>query len=80
MGRFGFSEHSKCVARVRGPVMDRFVYRETRRSGSDRAIVAKRLKAALAGRGAEGEPGQDLAKPVDADPDIVCLRHRLAIL
>jgi hypothetical protein len=49
--------------------MDGLVYRETRGGGSDRAIVAKRLKAALAGREyAEGEPGQNLAKSIDADP------------
>ena len=59
--------------------MDGLVDRETHGGGSDRAIVAKRLKAALTGRNAEREPGQNLAEPIDADPDVVCLWHCLAI-
>jgi hypothetical protein len=43
--RVSLRERAKSVAGMRGPIMDGLVYRETRGGGSDRTIVAKRLKA-----------------------------------
>jgi hypothetical protein len=40
MGRLGLSEHSKCVARVRAPIVARFVARYSRRCLADRVISA----------------------------------------
>jgi hypothetical protein len=61
--------------------MDGLVYRETRGGGSDRAIVAKRLKAALAGRNMRKvNRGKIWRSRLMPTQDVVCLWHCLASL
>ena len=45
----------------------------------DRVVVAKRLKQPFTRRDSEAEPWQDLAKPINAHPDVVRSRDRLAV-
>jgi hypothetical protein len=42
-------------------------------------VVAKRLDQPFTRRDAKAEPGQDLAKPVDANPDVMSSRDSLAV-
>jgi hypothetical protein len=42
-------------------------------------VVAKRLDQPFTRRDAKAEPGQDLAKPVDANPDVMSSRYSLTV-
>ena len=61
------------------PVVDRFIHSQASRSGSHGAVVRYRLKPSFAGRDAEGESRQDLAQPVDANPDVMRSGDHLAV-
>ena len=79
MGRLGLREHSKCVARVRARIVAGFVARYARRCLADRVIRAESLKPPFAGRDAEGESRQNLAQPVNSNPNVMRPGDHLAV-
>jgi len=79
MGRLGFSEHSKYVARVRARIVAGFIARYARRCLADRMIGAESLEPALTFRDAKTKAGQNPPQFVYTDPDVICPRDGLDV-
>ena len=61
------------------PVVDRFIHSQASRSRSHRPVVGYRLKPPFAGRDAEGESRQNLAQPVNSNPNVMRPGDHLAV-
>ena len=61
------------------PVVDRFIHSQASRSRSHRAVIGYRLKPPFAGRDAEGESRQNLAQPVNSNPNVMRPGDHLAV-
>ena len=61
------------------PVVDRFIHSQASRSRSHRVVIGYRLKPPFAGRDAEGESRQNLAQPVNSNPNVMRPGDHLAV-